>query len=279
MNLTEFRLLRDLIEEEFGLLLNINHKDVLSAKLEPKVLSLKLRSFREYYYYLLNHPLSKKELSSLPSAIMNMESYFLREKAQFSLFIDLLKEIKKEISTGAKRTIRILSAGCASGQEPYSIYISIKNSGIPVSDWNLQIFGIDIDQFAIEKAKSGVFNQYSLRGMDKEITDKIFRKINNNYHKIDGNIIKKVNFSQGNILQPTVFKNLKNLDFIFCRNLLIYMSKRAKNRIALNLWEALSETGYLFIGQSESLMKYNDFFKPVRFPEAIVYQKRNFQDF
>lgn len=123
MNNTEFNLLRDYIEEEFGLSIKNQDRDTLSKRLGPNLLRLKLGSFREYYEYLLSHPSSKAELNSLPSIIMNMESYFLREKAQFNVFIDLFNKKRKERARKPDRTIRILSAGCAEGQEPYSISI------------------------------------------------------------------------------------------------------------------------------------------------------------
>lgn len=118
-----------------------------------------------------------------------------------------------------------------------------------------------------------MYNPYSLRGVDKDIIGKYFSKIDKSHYKLDDNIIKTTNLLQGNILNPSVFKALQNIDFIFCRNVLIYMGMKAKNRIALNLWESLSHSGYLFLGQSESFIKQDVLFRPVHFPDVIVYQK------
>jgi len=275
MNNIEFNLLRDFIEEEFGLSLKNQEREVLSKRLEPNLIKLKLKSYREYYNYLLSHPSSKTELNSLPSIIMNMESYFLREKAQFNVFIDLFNKIRKERAGKSNRTIRILSAGCSEGQEPYSISISIRNSGISIGGWDIRISGLDIDPVSIGKAREGIYNSYSLRGVEKNISGKFFSKTGSDHYRLNTDIIKTVDLLQGNILNPTVFKGLQNLDFIFCRNVLIYMGIKAKNRIALNLWEALSYNGYLFLGQSESFIKQDVLFRPAHFPDVIVYQKKN----
>jgi chemotaxis protein methyltransferase CheR len=274
MDTTEFKLLKDFIENEFGLSLKTHDMEGLAKKLKPRLNSLKLNSFLEYYNYLLKPSHSEKELANLISVIINMESYFLREKAQFDVFINLLNKIKAEKIGKPSKTIKILSAGCSTGEEPYSILMSIRNSGIQMTGWTVKIFAFDLDPSTIRKSKHGVYNSYSLRGVDKKIIQKFFHKTKNNCYKINDDIIKSVTFFQGNLLHPTIFSYLKNLDFIFCRNVLIYMSKKATNKIALNLWEALLETGYLFLGQSESFIRQDALFKTIHFPHTIIYQKK-----
>lgn len=273
MDATEFSLIRGYIEEEFGLSLKNLSRERLGKKLAPRLAALRLKSFKEYYDHLLRNSFSNTELVEIMNIIINLESYFLREMAQFDVFIELFNKKVTEKKGKSREPIKILSAGCSAGQEPYSILMFLNNSGISLNHSTMELQALDINPLALEKARRGVFNAYSLRGAHKEYIQKYFRQVNKDHFKIDDSLVKAVNFIQGNILKPSVFRKLKNLDFIFCRNLLIYMGDRALDRIALNLWEALSDSGYLFLGQSESFVKQKVLFRPLHFPQVTVYQK------
>lgn len=269
----EFKLLRDLIAQEFGLSLKTYTKEDLAKKISPRLKKLRLKTFRDYYDYLISSPSAKAELNDLPASIMNTESYFLREFEQYRLFIELLQKIVQMRKGDTCKTIRILSAGCAFGQEPYSLSMLLRAYQKALRNWKIQITAIDINPVAIEKAKYGLYNAYSFRNSNSDFIKKHFKKADSDLFRLDSDIITSVDFKHGNILKPDIFKELSSLDFIFCRNLLIYMSPAAENRIARNFLEALSESGYLFLGQSESFSRQNRLFNPVRFPDVTVYQK------
>jgi chemotaxis protein methyltransferase CheR len=247
--------------------------EVFAQKLSPRLKSLRLKTFREYYDYLLFHPFSQKEVETIMSIIINTESYFMREKSQFAVFMDLLNKTKRKKIQANDQSIRILSAGCSAGQEPYSIAITVRDSGTPLRGWKIKLLGMDINPALIEKAKRGVFNSYSLRGVEEKIIAHYFKHLNRDYYRISSEISKKVSFIRGNLMKPAAFRKLRDMDFIFCRNVLLYMSKQAVDRIILNLWESLSDNGYLFVGQSESSIKQELLFKPVHLNGVTVYQK------
>jgi len=281
MHDTEYRALKSLIEDEFGLSLTYG-KETLAKKIQPRLSLLRLKSIREYLDYLMNNRMAKIELRDLPCHLMNTESYFLREYAQFELFVELFRKKKKEKLLQGNTSFTILSAGCSEGQEPYSISMLLRNNLDGLQWRNVKIFGLDINISALEKAQKGIYSSYSFRNLHNDKIERYFQKTTSTScdaprrcYRLKTDIVKSVEYLQGNILQPLPLKGLLNLDFIFCRNVLIYMSGKAIDKIAMSLWEALSDDGYLFIGQSESLRKHDDLFIPVSFPEVTVYRKKS----
>jgi len=280
MDNEDFDALKTLMEEEFGLSLKAHTRESFTKKIQPRLEALRMSSMKEYLDYLANDPLSKIELHDLPSFVMNTESYFLREYAQFELFLDLYRQKRKNKVLQSDRSISILSAGCSAGQEPYSIAMLLRNQPEPLHGWDIRILGLDINLLALEKARSGVYSAYSLRSPNTDLIEKYFKKTYSETcetpkecFRLKPEIISSIDYVHGNILHPLVLKGISNLDFIFCRNLLMYMSRKATDRIALSLWEALADDGYLFIGQSETLRKRDDLFEPVCFPGATLYKK------
>jgi chemotaxis protein methyltransferase CheR len=271
----EYDLFRTFFEDQFGLALKHYSKEHLAKLLQPHLRRLRMKSFIDYFNLISKKSTAKKELVRTTESVMNTESYFLREQAQFTVFLDLLNKMKKHKLMHSDRSIRILSAGSAAGQEPYSISLSINSSGTPLSNWDITIYGMDINPEQTAKARQGIYDAYALRGLKKDVIQRYFHPIKKDLYQLDPEIMKYVRFVRGNLLDPNNFQNRKELDFIFCRNVLIYMSNRAVNRIISNLWEALSDKGYLFIGQSESLMKHHMLFEPIKYPKATVYQKVN----
>ena len=281
MKETEYKALKRLIEAEFGLSLKNHTRETVAKKIQPRLKALNLDSFSEYLEYVSESPRAKIELHDLPAYIMNTESYFLREFAQFHVFTELFRKKKREKIFMMERTFRILSAGCAEGQEPCSISMVLKKLSDNLHGWKIDILGLDVNVYALDKAQSGVYSGYSLRAPHTKMIEHYFQKTKaascdtpKECYRLKPEIIRSVEYRHGNILQPLVLQGLEKLDFIFCRNVLMYMSEKAIDRIALNLWEALADDGHLFIGQSESLRKHEDLFTAVRYPGVTVYRKK-----
>jgi chemotaxis protein methyltransferase CheR len=271
----EYDLFRTFFENEFGLALKHHSREQLAKYLEPHVSRLRMKSFTEYFNLISRKSTAKKEIVRTMASIMNTESYFLREKAQFTVFLDLLNKMKKEKLMRSDRSIRILSAGSAAGQEPYSLSLYINSNGTPLSNWDITIYGMDINPEQIAKAKKGIYDAYALRGLEKNVIQRYFDPIHKDIYQLRPEIMKYVRFVRGNLMEPKNFQGRRELDIIFCRNVLIYMSNRAVNRVISNFWEALCDRGFLFIGQSESLMKHHMLFKRIKYPEVTLYQKMN----
>lgn len=269
----DFRYFAMLLQNEFGISLRHIHRETLEKRLISRLRELKLKSFSQYREHLLESVSLSRELHLLPARLLNMESYFLREKPQFDLFSSLLTQVQTGKGRGKDRKIRILSAGCSSGQEPYSIAIVIKESGITPAGRLPAITGVDIDASALEKARHGIYHAYALRGVGNSIINRHMQKISRDYYRLKEEILRSVTFSEANLLCPDPIAE-GEFDFIFCRNVLLYMSRAAAARITENLWKSLADGGYLFLGQSEVLPAPGTSFIPVKYPDVTVYRKK-----
>ncbi|GAB4483584.1 MAG: protein-glutamate O-methyltransferase CheR [Thermodesulfovibrionales bacterium] len=268
---SHYKRFKKLIEEKFGLTLKTLDREVLSRRFHPRVLKHNMTGFDEYLDYLVTSPAAAAEWDAIPALIMNTESYFFREPGQFVVLADLLK---KQLSAHMPSAIRIISAGCAAGQEPYSISLLIERDLALPSGVQIEIIGMDVNRAALEKAGFGLYNSYSFRSVPPESLNGHVKRASANLYKISKSVAARVTFSHGNILDAESFNGLRNAQIIFCRNVLIYMSKRAAAKIVKNLWSALDDHGYLFVSQTESILDHQDLFQPVRRGDVTVYRKK-----
>lgn len=268
----EFASLSQLLEQEFGLARTCFSREKLEKKLANRLRELNIASFGDYLEHFRKDGTFWKEHSFLPAYILNMESYFLREMTQFRLFSELLPAVMAGKSASQNRDVRILSAGCAAGQEPYSIAIVLRESGIAFDGWDLRIVGLDVDTEAIRKAGHGIYHSYALRGVEDRIIDHYFQLIGRDFYRLKPDLLSTVAFRQANLLHPLPFE-ADYFDFVFCRNVLIYMSDEGAAKIAGNIWKCLSPKGYLFLGQSEAMRRTDRLFVPAKYPDVAVYRK------
>jgi chemotaxis protein methyltransferase CheR len=273
MSEEDFSLLRDLVLQEFGIQLKGDKRLTLHAKVSHRLEILGLGTYHDYYDYILSDP-SKEELYTFASHITNNETYFFRERTQLDAFSDLLKEIKREKQRRGQNRLRILSVASSSGEEAYSLNIIVQESGLFVWDWDVLITGIDINRNAVRKAEEACYSQNSFRALNgnAEIIKKHFIADNGRY-LLKKFLRKNVGFRHGNILEPEAFSGLMPVDVIFCRNVLIYMSDDAIRKIVRNFYDCLEDTGYLFVGASESLIQRTNLFLPEYVNGIIIYRK------
>lgn len=229
------------------------------------------------YYQLLadSHPDSNEEWQNLVNLLTNSETYFFRDKEQIRLLRNrILPEIIKRKQNS--KTIRICSAGCSSGEEPYSLAILLKELIPDIERWNLMILGIDINGEALEKAKTGIYSPWSFRMVDPQIKQRYFRLINNQYH-IDSEIKQLVKFQNLNLLQESLTQHkseLQDIDLILCRNVFIYFDKAAIAKVLDKFYHALQPEGYLITGHAELFGQDLSQFQTKVFPESLVYQRQ-----
>jgi chemotaxis protein methyltransferase CheR len=269
----EFRLLRDFIHEHFGLFFDDGQRGSLRSRLAGRLASLGLASFEDYYHYLRFGPQHIEERDRMATHLTNNETYFYREMPQLQVFTDaVLKSLKDRKTARGDRTIGVLSAGCSSGEEPYTLAMILYDSGLFFWNWDVQVTGMDVDLPALEKARRAVYHPNSFRSIRAPIFEKHFVKEPGGARVKDA-IRKMVRFRQGNIVDPASYEGLGPLDVIFCRNVLIYFSDAMILRVVQLFHRALAPGGYLFLGHAESLSRITDLFTPIRYQGAMVYQK------
>jgi len=273
MSEEEFVLLRDLIHKEFGIWLKGDRRLTLHTKVSHRLSILGLATYRQYYQYLLSN-VSKEELYTLASHITNNETYFFREKSQLDMFSELLPDIKRRKQETNDSNLTIVSLASSSGEEAYTLNMLVHESGLFVWDWDVRIIGVDVDRNAIQKAKDACYTNNSFRSMNGNAAyiDKYFA-VEDGRYVLRQSLTKNVEFRLGNILDESTFEGISPIDVIFCRNVLIYMSDEAIGKLARNFYDALSYSGYLFIGSAESLIQKTNLFLPEYKNGTIVYKK------
>jgi chemotaxis protein methyltransferase CheR len=269
----EFRLLRDFIHERFGLFFDDGQRSSLRGRLEGRLAGLDLPSFEDYYHYLRFGPQRAEELTRMISHLTNNETYFFREAPQLQVFGDqILKGLKERKARSGDRTLRVLSAGCSTGEEVHTLGMIIHDSGQFFWGWDVQVHGMDVDAAAVEKARRGVYFHNSFRSVSPAVMDRHFVREGAGTQVKEG-IRRLARLRQGNLMDPASYEGLAPLDAVFCRNVLIYFSDAASLKVVRLFHEALAPGGYLFLGHAESLSRITDLFTPIRFQGAIVYQK------
>lgn len=264
-----------LIAKHTGLEIRERDKGTLSEKIVLRMKELKLYA-PESYYQLLNSSRSEshQEWQDFFNLLTNTESYFFRDKDQFNLLQNhILPELIQRKQNN--KTIRICSAGCSSGEEPYSLAILLKELVPNPQEWNLKIVGIDINQEALNKAESGVYRPWSFRRVEEGIVQQNFQLINHHYH-IDPSIKQMVKFQNFNLFKeifPRPGSEVQDLDLILCRNVFIYFEPSAIAKVLEKFYNALQPLGYLLTGHAELSGQNLSQFKTKVFPESVVYQK------
>ena len=269
----EFRLLRDFIHERFGLFFDDNQRGSLRARLSGRVTSLGLASFEDYYHYLRFGPQRAEELERIGSHLTNNETYFYREQPQLQVFANpILVNLKEAKTRRGERTVRVLSAGCSSGEEPYTLAMILYDSGLFFWGWDVRVTGMDVDRAALARAEKGSYRHNSFRSISPALIDRHFVK-GPAEATVKDSIRKLTRFRHGNLVDPASYEGLAPLDAIFCRNVLIYFSDAMILKVVSLFHEALAPGGYLFLGHAESLSRITELFRAVRFQGAMVYQK------
>ncbi len=269
----EFRLLRDLIHERFGIFFDEAQRVSLGSRLVGRLSALDLFSFEDYYRYLRFGPQRDEELGKMVSHITNNETYFFRESTQLDVFANsVLPTLRERKVAAGERTLRILSAGCSTGEEPHTAAMIVYDSGQFFWSWDIWVIGMDADHQALEKAEKGLYFHNSFRGLAPGLLERHFKKEGLGA-EVKDSIRRYVEFRLGNILDLASYEGLAPLDVIFCRNVLIYFSDATTLKVVENFHDVLAPGGYLLLGHAESLSRITNRFAPIRFPGAMVYQK------
>ncbi|MBI3754752.1 MAG: protein-glutamate O-methyltransferase CheR [Deltaproteobacteria bacterium] len=269
----EFRLIRDYIYNHYGLSFDTSSKFLLEKRLSNRVTMHQLKSFKEYYRFLRYDPKSSEELSAVIDVLTTNETYFFRESCQLKAFSEeILPEIKNRKESNTKeKDLCIWSAGCSTGEEPYTIAMLILETG-QFKDWNIEIFGNDISQRVLQVARKGVYTQSSFRSADKNLIDKYFEPFDGK-HKIKDEVKNMVRFGYLNLIDRNKMSLLRNMDIIFCRNVLIYFDVESKKKVIQNFYDKLEDGGYLLLGHAESMMNISTAYALQHLKNDMVYRK------
>jgi chemotaxis protein methyltransferase CheR len=269
-----FRLLRDFIHGYCGIYFDDGSKFLLERRLMRRLEQRQLRSFEEYYHFLRYDRKREEELAVLVDNLTTNETYFFRESPQLRAFSEeILPELREVLAD--RKVIRIWSAGCSTGEEPYTIAILLLESGDWWRDWQVEILGSDINQRVLHTARKGVYKKSAHRVTSPEMLGKYFTEEEKGNYRIADRVRELVSFSYLNLLDPYKTSLISNMDIIFCRNVIIYFDKEAKKKVIGSFYEKLRKGGYLLLGHSESLINISNAFALRTLKNDMVYKKQH----
>lgn len=267
----------NLIAQQTGIEIRSQNYGSLSDNILSRVKALHLTSPQAYYDLLASlDSRGEEEWQQFVCLVTNRESYFFRDKGQFSL---LRQSILPELVRQNQRTkiIRICSAGCSTGQEPYSLAIALRELIPDIDTWSINIYGIDINRESLDHAIKALYNVWSFRQVEDEIKDRYFKNLAG-YYQLDPQLKRAVKFQQVNLVRdplPRLESDLRDMDLIICRNVFIYFTDSAIARVVEKFFNTLKMNGYLLTGHAELGSHHLKAFHSKLFPESVIYQKRS----
>jgi chemotaxis protein methyltransferase CheR len=268
----DFVAIRDFIHERSGIFFAENKKYIVENRLSKRMADLGVKNYKDYFY-LIKYDTSQKEFNTLMNLITTNETSFFRNPPQLKAFSDeVLPLIVKEKEVSKQRKLRIWSAGCSTGEEPYTLSIILLEKIRDAASWQIEILANDISEQVLYAARTGVYNDMSLRSTERFIIEKYFTREPEGY-RVSDDVKRLVKLSHMNLTDFKKMAMFKDIDILFCRNVMIYFSDDVKRNIVRHFYGSLRPGGYFFIGHSESLHGISKSFKLAYFKNALVYQK------
>lgn len=265
----EFQLFKQLIYRETGINMSDKKKKLIVARLSKRLRALNLSSFTQYYEHLIEHRDADNEIVNLINRVTTNKTDFFREKHHFDFLLhELFPKIISQSRTGGERKLRIWSAGCSSGEEPYTIAMTAIEAFKTERGWDIKILATDLDTEILQKAINGAYPTQIVGPVPKEYLSKYFIRKGDMY-ELNKEVKSLIAFRRLNLMDES-FPMKNPFDIIFCRNVIIYFDSQTKNALLTKYHKYLRNGGYMFIGHSESLMHMKDCF---RYLKHTIYQK------
>jgi chemotaxis protein methyltransferase CheR len=278
MSEDEFRLIRDLIYCHCGLYFENDSKYLLEKRLGRRLAHHHLKEFRDYYNFLKYDRNREQELSDIMDVLTTNETYFFREAFQLKAFTEeIIPELMGAKEKRGDKTLRIWSAGCSTGEEPYTIAMLLLEMG-RLKGWHVEIIGTDISQRVLQQARKATYGKSSFRSTEEVYIKRYFQEQEGTF-KINDEVRDLVTISHLNLFEQNRLALLGKMDVIFCRNVIIYFDQLAKKRIIESFYKSLHEGGYLLLGHSESLMNITTAFALKHLKNDMVYRKPEVAEF
>ncbi len=272
LKLEDYIKLKNLIYDKAGLFFATNKIYFVKKRLEKRMISLGMNDFQAYYDSLKYYDRTGEELQNLINELTTNETYFFRETAQLEVFADHCLAEVMAAGNHREKSLRIWSAGCSSGEEPYTLAIILQEKMRLHPDWRFSIMATDIDTGILKKAEEGLYNDRSIKNVKPELLKRYFNFTPEGY-RISQNLKNTVNFSHLNLNDGAKMKTVRGIDFLFCRNVLIYFDELSRKIAMAHFYDSLNRGGFIFLGHSESVTRINSAFSLKRLGGMIVYQK------
>jgi chemotaxis protein methyltransferase CheR len=250
---------RKLLRERSGLVLSADKQYLVESRLLPLARRAGMSGLSELVQKLKG-PNAEAQIVEVVEAMTTNESFFFRDKIPFENFRDTILPALM-MARSAQRRLRIWCAATATGQEPYSLAMTLKEMAKTVAGWRIEILATDLSNEVLEKAKAGIYSQFEVqRGLPIQLLVKYFTQVGETW-QIAPDIRAMVQFRPLNLLHD--FAHLGTFDVVFCRNVLIYFDQDTKINVLDRIARLVDRDGYLILGAAETVVGLTDSFKPI----------------
>lgn len=259
----DFEYIREMVIKNAGIHLTEAKRELVYGRLSKRLRALRLNSFSQYCDILKSG--DSEEFTRCVNAITTNVTSFFRENHHFEYLSNVvLPELIKKNESLPRPELRIWSAGCSSGEEPYSIAITVKESITTAGNWDIKILATDLNSEILDMARTGIYKSEALENLSPARRNRWFRKgtgSNDGFVRIVPEIRDLLHFRKLNLTGTWPMK--KSFDIIFCRNVVIYFNQETRRTLVNRYVDNLKDGGYLFVGHSESLLGLTDRLKSV----------------
>ena len=274
LSMKDFQNIRDVIYKKLGIYFEDAKVFFIQKRIEKRMAILGIDRFDDYAFQLCFTDTDSIEMQRLANLVTTNETYMFREFEQLQAFADIcLPEILKEKERKNDRTLKIWSAGCSSGEEPYTLAIILREVMHDAARWDIRITGTDIDEHVIDMARKGAYEERSLREVPTEYMDRHLKETSVGSFQIHGDTSRLVDIQHLNLHDKVAMRKMRSYDFVFCRNVLIYFDDISRRTAVDHFYNALNPGGYIFLGHSESIGRITSAFTLLRKGKHLVYQK------
>ncbi|WHH61362.1 protein-glutamate O-methyltransferase CheR [Petroclostridium sp. X23] len=259
-----------LIYNKTGIHYEYNKKYFVQKRIEKRAEMLEISSLNEYFV-MLKFAEDVQEFDQLINDLTVNETYFFRDFPQLRNFAeDVLPIFERE--NESRKKIKIWSAACSTGEEPYTLSIILQEILDKFDKWEVQIIASDINTEVLQFARMGIYESRSVKDVPPEYLEKYFTRRHDKY-LINLNVRKPVTFKRINLMDEDEMSNITGCDFIFCRNCLIYFNDESRKEVLANFYNSLNSGGFIFLGHSESVGRISSAYKVQRIGDTIVYSR------
>lgn len=262
----------EIIYKRTGLSYELNKKYFVQKRIEKRIESLKVEDFKEYYM-IIKFSADMSEFDMLVNELTINETYFFRDFPQLQNFAEeVLPYVVKQKKKKKDYTLKIWCAACSTGEEPYTLSIILQEMLEDPKQWDIEILASDINVDVINTAQNGVYENRAVKDVPEEYLDKYFSYRNFKY-VVNHAAKKLVSFKRINLSDAAQIKSVKDYDFIFCRNCLIYFDDESRKKVVENFYYSLNSGGHIFLGHSESIGRITSAYNVRKFSNTLVYSK------
>lgn len=265
--------IRDLIYKTAGIFQADGKLRLLEDRCQKRMKALGVPTLRDYHDLLTSKPMRQAELVSLLNEITIGETCFFRNRPQCEAIRNIvLPKIVQAKSKLFNRQLRIWSAGCSTGEEPYTLAMLLMEEQAMLQGWSIEIIATDLNERSLANARCGLYGDYSTRNLDQHFRAKYFTPEADKL-RVRPEVQSLIHFSRLNLLDEGRMLFLKGMDLILCCNVLIYFDAVSRKRVIQHFYANLFAHGYLFLGHSESLFGITEQFRLVHLPSTTAYVK------